>query len=165
MRLHLTLLLFAMLPGLAAAAVHQTRVQQGTLDGIEGSNGVAAFLGVPYAAAPVGNLRWRRPGAPAAWHGARRADRFAANCMQQMAPAESRPWTSEYLAHGKISEDCLFLNIWTPDRGAAERLPVLVWIHEIMELGERFAPRSLMPADELQTFRSVVEAGGRITIH
>jgi para-nitrobenzyl esterase len=123
------LLLIAMLPGLAAAAVHQTRVQQGTLNGIEGSNGVAAFLGVPYAAAPVGNLRWRRPGAPAAWHSTRHADRFAANCMQQMTPGESGPWTSEYLAHGKVSEDCLFLNIWTPARGVAERLPVLVWIH------------------------------------
>ena len=128
MRLRLTLLLLAILPGLAAAAVLRTHVQQGIVSGIEG-NGVAAFLGVPYAAAPVGSLRWRRPAAPPAWQDARRADRFAANCMQRMTPAGIGPWTSEYLAHGKVSEDCLFLNIWTPARSVAERLPVLVWIH------------------------------------
>ena len=94
--------------------------------------GVRAYLGIPYAAPPVGDLRWRAPRPPAAWRGVRAADRFAPSCMQP-GPAAFGPWTMEFLLRGPVSEDCLYLNVWTGVApGAAARTmrrPVLVFIH------------------------------------
>jgi para-nitrobenzyl esterase len=82
---------------------------------------VRVFRGVPYAAPPVGLLRWRPPVAPPPWTGVRDATRFGDDCPQRTAlPIGSR-------APGQ-SEDCLTLNIWTPAQDASERLPVTVWI-------------------------------------
>ena len=90
--------------------------------------GVNAYLGIPYAAAPVGAARWRAPGALAAWKGVRSANAYGANCPQARNEGNRLgPWTSEYLISGPTSEDCLFLNVWAPEQGA--RHPVLVWIH------------------------------------
>jgi len=103
-------------------------VTEGSLRG-EVSNGVQAFLGVAYAAAPVGELRWR-PTAPAIpWEGVRDARTFGASCPQNLQPNGRPPWTHEYLVHGDISEDCLFLNIWAPADNAGTARPVLVWFH------------------------------------
>jgi para-nitrobenzyl esterase len=80
---------------------------------------VVSFKGIPYAAPPVGPLRWKPPAPAVAWEGTREATEFCASCPQPAAlPGAS-----------KQSEDCLTLNIWTPAKSAKERLPVMVWIY------------------------------------
>jgi para-nitrobenzyl esterase len=78
--------------------------------------GVASYLGIPYAAPPVGSLRWRAPQPVQPWQGVRAARSYAPACAQ----------TAQWIPDPK-SEDCLYLNIWAPERG--RKLPVLVWIH------------------------------------
>ena len=108
------ILLFAS-PAIAAAP--QITVEQGALNG-DTQDGIAAYRGIPFAAAPVGELRWRAPAAPQNWVGVRDARKFGAICPQ--------PTTTRTRGLPQ-SEDCLNLNVWTPAlRG---RLPVMVWIH------------------------------------
>jgi len=90
-------------------------------------NGVDAFLGVPYAAPPVGPLRWAAPQPAPKWSGKRDAVEFGATCYQELAQPWG-PYTSEFIAGPPISEDCLFLNVWKPAK-AHGKLPVLVFIH------------------------------------
>jgi para-nitrobenzyl esterase len=86
---------------------------------------VRAFLGMPYAAPPVGNLRWRAPQPPAMWKGVRDATHFGAHCMQLSLPNDDT-----ILQDSGPSEDCLFLNVYTPaDATAKSKLPVMFWIH------------------------------------
>ncbi len=87
------------------------------------ANGVRVFRGIPFAAPPVGRLRWRPPAPPLPWSGVRPVDQFGANAMQPFMWPDIDPDTPG------ISEDCLFLNVWTPAESGAERLPVLFWIH------------------------------------
>jgi para-nitrobenzyl esterase len=85
---------------------------------------VRAFLGIPYAAPPVGELRWKTPEAPAKWGGVRDATRFGARCEQWHI------WNDYLFLDQGPSEDCLFLNVYTPAKASAgNRLPVMVWIH------------------------------------
>ena len=102
-------------------------IEQGDLAGIA-QGGVMAFLGVPYAAPPVGANRWRPPGQAPRWSGVRDASRFGAGCMQQVWGAFP-PYTKEFLTPEPVSEDCLFLNVWTPAAAAGQKMPVLVFIH------------------------------------
>jgi para-nitrobenzyl esterase len=88
---------------------------------------VVSFKGIPYAAPPVGDLRWREPQPPVSWEGVRDATKFCANCVQ--VNNRRLPWTEEYMIRGESSEDCLFLNIWTPAKTSMDNLPVLVYIH------------------------------------
>lgn len=113
--------------GAAQSAEPTVQIAQGTLVGKQ-ENLVSAFLGVPFAAPPTGNNRWRSPQAPATWKGVRSADRFAPGCWQAPSKGGGGPYTAEYMAPAEISEDCLYLNVWTPAK-AGKRLPVLVWIH------------------------------------
>ena len=87
---------------------------QGRLEGFEDS-GLQVFLGIPFAAPPVGNLRWQPPQPPIPWQGIRAADQHPPACMQRRA---------RYM-----SEDCLYLNVWTDADSADASLPVMVWIH------------------------------------
>ncbi len=94
----------------------------GALEGLApDTNGVHAFLGLPYAAPPVGALRWKPPQPLAPWKGVRKATSFARRCIQHAPYGELEPDSPG------MSEDCLHLNIWTPDTSA--RLPVIFWIH------------------------------------
>jgi para-nitrobenzyl esterase len=85
-----------------------------------------AFLGVPYAAQPVGDLRWRAPQLPERWNDVRSAKAYGPAC-----PQTPSPWLPEMLGRKQMVTDeaCLFLNVWTPDLRDAAKLPVLVWIH------------------------------------
>ena len=87
------------------------------------SHGLRVYRGIPFAAPPVGPLRWRPPQAPLPWAGVRPVDAFGANAMQAKVYGDLDPFTEG------VSEDCLFLNVWTPAASAAERRPVLFWIH------------------------------------
>jgi para-nitrobenzyl esterase len=117
----------ALVPAAVSAPV---RLESGSISGTVGSNGdVRIFRGVPYAAAPVGALRWRAPQPVAHWDGVRRADEYGPRCMQGGAAGRGGAGRGGAAAQQPTSEDCLFLNVWTPARSAAERLPVMVWIH------------------------------------
>jgi len=111
----------------AAQMAPIVRIAQGALAGVRPGQ-VDAFLGVPYAAPPVGRNRWRAPQAAPYWQGIRPAKEFAASCWQHMTPGGVGPWTHEYVPQGRTSEDCLYLNIWTPAANVRRRLPVLVWV-------------------------------------
>ena len=93
---------------------------------IQWTYGVRLFRGIPYAAPPIGNLRWRAPQPVTAWQGVLRADHFSQACMQLPTDTEGNAWRE---GHVPVSEDCLYLNIWTPARSASDRLPVMVFIH------------------------------------
>jgi len=85
---------------------------------------VNAFLGIPYAAPPVGNLRWRAPEPAARWKGVRDATKFGAGCAQSNVYGDMSFHATDF------SEDCLFLNVYAPDNSVrAHNLPVMVWIH------------------------------------
>ncbi|TMH76330.1 MAG: carboxylesterase family protein, partial [Betaproteobacteria bacterium] len=86
-------------------------------------NGVGIFLGIPYAAPPVGNLRWRAPQAVEHWHAPRDATQFGSSCPQVTE-------LGAFAGPGSINEDCLYLNVFTSNFGHnGSRNPVLVWIH------------------------------------
>lgn len=103
--------------------------QNGLLKGIiNETHSVVSFKGVPYAAAPIGDLRWREPHPPYDWKGVRDAIRFGPSAMQHLRYS-AEPYTTEFMVQDSISEDCLFLNIWTPAKTVKDKLPVLVFIH------------------------------------
>jgi para-nitrobenzyl esterase len=105
------------------------KVQGGLVSGVPGKHaGITAFRGVPFAAPPVGNRRWQAPQPPEPWTGVRKAETFGASCIQTVVQ-ERKPWTYEFMTHGDVSEDCLFVNIWTPAKSASEKRPVFVYIY------------------------------------
>src|SRR5262245_46163456 len=104
------------------------KTDAGTVSGAAASGGVTAYLGIPYAAPPVGDLRWRAPQPVAHWDGVRKADEFGTSCMQNQAGSRL-PWTEEFMTQGPIGEDCLFLNVWTPAKSTGSKLPVMFWIY------------------------------------
>jgi carboxylesterase type B len=114
---------------LTAALSQPVKVEGGLIAGAPGRDAaIEVFKGVPFAAPPVGDLRWRAPQPVKPWQGVRQATRFGASCMQNLVD-EHEPWTYEFMTHTEVSEDCLFLNVWTGARSARERRPVYVYIH------------------------------------
>lgn len=108
-----------------APVVH---TRSGDISGTEAKlPGVRAYLGIPYAAPPVGDLRWRAPEPAASWKGTRAADRFSPSCIHG-PNTPFGPWSSEFLLLGPTSEDCLYLNVWTAAQTNV-RQPVLVYIY------------------------------------
>lgn len=105
-------------PPASAAAIP---TQSGLVEGVK-ENGIDVFKGMPFAAPPIGPLRWRVPQAPSAWAGTRMADRFAPICMQHGSYPEDAP-------PEPMSEDCLYLNIWVPPHATGDKLPVMFWIY------------------------------------
>ena len=112
--------ILALAAGTAAAQL-QVKTAAGLVRGASiGATGIRVFKGIPYAAPPVGELRWQAPRPPAAWEGVRDATAFGPACVQGRVFSD--------ISFPRMSEDCLSLNIWTPAR-PGDRLPVMVWIH------------------------------------
>ena len=107
----------------ASPANDVVKVEGGAISGVT-LEGVRAYKGIPFAAPPTGELRWKAPQPVVAWQGVRKCDTFGPEC-----PQSPYPNTSIYFSPPqKQSEDCLYLNVWTTAR-ANERRPVMVWIH------------------------------------
>ncbi|HVZ64025.1 MAG TPA: carboxylesterase family protein [Lacunisphaera sp.] len=113
--------ILALAPGLATAAPVVKHTTAGDVEGDVTTDGVSAFKGIPYAAPPVGALRWQPPQPVAPWTGIRPAHAFGARAMQGRIFSDMR-----FFDTGP-SEDCLYLNVWAPAK--AEKLPVMVWIY------------------------------------
>lgn len=121
-RTYTILLLAALASPAAAATVDEARIETGALKGVV-ANSVVAFKGIPYAAPPIGQNRWRAPQPVAPWKGIRPADAYGADCMQLPFPGDAAPLGVT------PAEDCLYLNVWTPVRRPSGKLPVMVWIY------------------------------------
>lgn len=126
-RILITLLLLTLVvttaPAVIADPIH---VEQGLLSGATGKNpDVRVYRGIPYAAPPIGDLRWKAPQAPTSWQGVRAATEFSSDCRQTPYPSISI-YQSQLRSP---SEDCLYLNIWTTAKSMQERHPVMFWIH------------------------------------
>ncbi|MGE0132962.1 MAG: carboxylesterase/lipase family protein [Blastocatellales bacterium] len=113
-------------PEQASAVV---KVDSGQLQGVE-ADGVTSFKGIPFAAPPVGELRWRPPQPTPKWTGVRQAAEFGRNCMQRaFGPPPGAGVRPAAPARQEPSEDCLYLNVWRPANPTARNLPVMVWIY------------------------------------
>ena len=111
-----------LLPTMGLMAQTQVKTAEGILEGKDLS-GIHVFKGVPFAAPPVGNLRWKAPQPAQKWEGVRMAKEFGPNPMQEALFGDMNFGTKEN------SEDCLYLNIWTPAKTMKEKLPVLIYFN------------------------------------
>lgn len=122
------LALLLLLPFAGLAQVGTVKTKNGLVSGTK-QDGISIFEGIPFAAPPVGQLRWRAPQAAANWKGVRKCDHFSAGDVQT-DPLPFMMYTEEFLTPRKpLSEDCLYLNVWTGAKSNASRLPVIVFIH------------------------------------
>ncbi len=128
--IHLSLFLAAIEAATLSAAIQQpVKVESGLVSGVSGrDSNVLVFKGIPFAAPPVGNSRWTSPSPAKPWSGVRTANQFSPSCIQNIV-TERKPWTYEFMAHTEISEDCLYLNVWTEAKAASEKRPVYVYIY------------------------------------
>jgi para-nitrobenzyl esterase len=103
------------------AATH-VKIDSGQLEGVAHDD-VVSFKGIPFAAPPVGRLRWSPPQPPQSWSGVRKADSYGPDCMQVPFPSDAAPLGV------KPAEDCLYVNVWLPEKPPRGKLPVFVWIY------------------------------------
>jgi para-nitrobenzyl esterase len=106
----------------ALAQISSAKVAGGVVEGVV-KDGIVSFKGIPFAAPPVGDLRWRSPQPVKPWEGMKKADTYAP------APMQDTGLMTQMGGAPKISEDCLYLNIWTGAKKANEKRPVMVWIY------------------------------------
>jgi para-nitrobenzyl esterase len=106
----------------AMAQIQTASVTGGQVAGVV-KDGVASFKGIPFAAPPVGELRWKAPQPVKPWAGVKQADTFAP------APMQAASMGGAPVTKPNVSEDCLYLNVWTAARSVSERRPVMVWIY------------------------------------
>jgi para-nitrobenzyl esterase len=126
------------------------RTEAGLVAGAALEGGVRVFRGIPFAAPPVGEMRWRPPGLPLHWSGVRRATEWGDDCPQP-APPPGGPSSSRA---GRQSEDCLNLNIWAPAAKPGQKLPVMLWLFggsflvgsasDVLFDGEKFARQDVI---------------------
>lgn len=116
-------------PGITPA-LSEAKTDAGMVSGVKNSSGdITAFKGIPFAAPPVGDLRWKAPQPAKHWDGIRKCNAFGPSPMQS-APKPFMVYTSEFLIPEQpISEDCLYLNVWTGAKSKTEKRPVFVWIY------------------------------------
>jgi para-nitrobenzyl esterase len=125
MKLHFISLLLAVqlvTPAIAQKTT-QAKTANGTVEGVVEASGIRAFKGIPFAAPPVGDLRWKDPQPVKNWTGVRKTDHFGPRAMQRAVFGDMG-----FRSDG-MSEDCLYLNVWTPAKSANEKLPVLVYYY------------------------------------
>jgi len=115
----LVLITLLLAPALTA---QQVKIDTGKLSGVT-TDGVTAYKGIPYAAPPVGDLRWRAPQPVAHWSGIRSAANYGHDCKQLPFPSDAAPLGTA------SDEDCLVINVWLPEHPASKHLPVMVWIY------------------------------------
>ena len=108
--------------GPALAAKDHIAIDTGELQGVV-AEGVVSFKGIPFAQPPVGNLRWKAPQPAAKWSGVRKADAYGPDCMQVPFPGDAAPLGVP------PKEDCLYMNVWVPEKPSSAKLPVMVWIY------------------------------------
>jgi para-nitrobenzyl esterase len=103
-------------------AQDRVKIANGALEGVsDKSSGVRSFKGIPFGEPPLGDLRWKPPQPVKNWQGVRQADKFGPRCMQRPIFGDMN-----FRSNG-VSEDCLYLNVWTPAKSGNEKLPVLVY--------------------------------------
>lgn len=139
----------------------KVKVKQGWIQGYteEAPNGtLKIYKGIPYAAPPVGDLRFRHPQDPGCWRGIRRTTQYSAAAVQQVQELGDEKanvhGVPQMLAPSQYEEDCLYLNVWTPAKTQEDRLPVFIWVHgggmvagsgvEVVCAGEGLAGRKNM---------------------
>src|SRR5512141_3067233 len=123
----------ASITAVSAAINDPVQIDTGRISGVAGkSPEVRVYKGIPFAAPPVGGLRFRAPQPPAKWEGTRKADQFGPMCMQgggrggrggEKGPAKGNAPSAA------MSEDCLYLNVWTAAKSSHDKRPVMVWLH------------------------------------
>jgi len=113
------ILFFGIVAWVFAASNEPVKLDAGLVSGVA-SPEMRIYKGIPFAAPPVGDLRWRAPQPVAHWDGVRQADAFEPVCMQNSGGGGGDQ---------KVSEDCLYLNVWTGAKSAGEKRPVMVWIY------------------------------------
>ncbi|MBP5660385.1 MAG: carboxylesterase family protein, partial [Lachnospiraceae bacterium] len=110
----------------------KVKVKQGWLQGYAKEN-VKIFKGIPYAAPPVGERRFKKPEDPECWRGVRKATQYSAASVQHVMEMADMPanvhGVPQFLAPSQYEEDCLYLNVWTPAENPDAKLPVFLWIH------------------------------------
>lgn len=113
----------------ANAGNDAVKTESGLIAGVSDAQGVTSYKGIPYAAPPIGEFRWKAPQPAPSWEGVRKADHFGAVCMQNDLKPGSFYQVEFYQTPQPVSEDCLYLNVWASAKSGNERRPVMFWIH------------------------------------